>query len=113
MFAPTIFEAENAFQLLVSVENIFVFFVVLRGFVKNLHKPVVVVSVLVLLVCGGVLSMIVVNDGALTRYIYPLKASMVVFLYYCGRPLQIVGDDVRPLQNSNYTNDVNATSGFH
>lgn len=81
LLAPTLLEAANPFQLLMAIENVIVFSVAILGFHKNRLSHVSYFSVALLMLAGSILSIVVINEGALTRYVYPLKVAILVMIY--------------------------------
>ena len=80
-FSPAILQATNSFQLLIAFENIIVFLIFLKGLSSSKGFPSTYFAVLILMLAGSVLSIVVINDGALTRYIYPLKVAILMLLF--------------------------------
>jgi len=81
LFAPSLFEANNMLQVFSSIENIIVFIFLIIGFYKSKGNRFILFPVILLFLTGSVISLIVINEGTLTRYIYPIKAAMLVILF--------------------------------
>lgn len=80
-FSPTILQATNSFQLLIAFENIIVFLIFIIKLCKSKENKSVYFAVSILMLAGSILSVAVINEGALTRYVYPLKVVIFIFLF--------------------------------
>ena len=78
---PTVFQATNMFQLLIAFENLIVFLVAAFGLYRNKGLPNSYFSILIWTLAGTILSIVVINEGTLTRYVYPLKVAILIVLY--------------------------------
>ena len=79
-YSPSPGEISSIFLLLAFIENNLFILLFLYLFVNSENKsnPILITILLMLIVLGAVFAVIVFNDGALTRYIYPIKAGMLV-----------------------------------
>jgi hypothetical protein len=78
-YSPSPGDISSIFLLLAFIENNLFIFLFIYLFINSENKsnPILITILLMLIVLGAVFAVIVFNDGALTRYIYPLKAGML------------------------------------
>ena len=66
---------------LIAFENLIVFLVAAFGLYRNKGFPNSYFSILIWTLAGIILSIVVINEGTLTRYVYPLKVAILIVLY--------------------------------
>lgn len=82
-YSPSIFDVTNFFKLLSFIENniflILIVYFLMRS--SNIFNPTLLYPALILIGIGTIFAVIVFNDGTLTRYIYPIKISLISIIF--------------------------------